>query len=228
MTKEQSLILKGVAILLMLYCHLFNQTTNVELCNNMIFCGEMPLALILSRATNPVSFFLILSGYGLYTVMRKRGGYNVVKKMRNLYIHYWITLLIFIPLGAWIIGSHRYPGSLSDIISNVTAWHTTWNGEIWFLFPYILLALTSSLIFKIIDRVKPLCYIGVTLFISLAMGFCISRYGATYLYHHQLPYMPVLYFSLLFAFSLGAMMAKYDIVDKCKIGGVLRSRSWCY
>ena len=41
MSKEESLIVKGVAILMMLYLHLFNQMTNVAICDNMIFIGNM-------------------------------------------------------------------------------------------------------------------------------------------------------------------------------------------
>lgn len=53
MSKEESLIVKGVAILMMLYLHLFNQMTNVAICDNMIFIGNMPFTYILSRATTP-------------------------------------------------------------------------------------------------------------------------------------------------------------------------------
>lgn len=219
MTKQESIILKGVAILLMLYLHLFNQMTNVEQCVNYLYVGSVPFTHLLSRAANPVAFFLILSGYGLYTVRKKNPQYNIARKLHNLYIHYWITLALFVPLGAWIVGCARYPGSMVDIISNVTAWHTTWNGEIWFFFPYLLLALSSKLIFKLLDSVHPILFFGSTLFLSLAMGFCISRYGASYLYHHQLVYMPVLYFSLLFSFSLGAGLAKYNLFNKCKFVG---------
>lgn len=219
MTKQESTILKGVAILLMLYLHLFNQMSNVELCVSYLYVGNVPLIHILSRAANPVAFFLILSGYGLYKVRKKNPEYNIVKKLRNLYIHYWITLALFVPLGAWMLGCARYPGSIGATISNVTAWHTTWNGEIWFFFPYLLLALSSKQIFKVMDSIHPLLYFGATLFVSLAMGFCISRYGAAYLYRHQLAYMPVLYFSLLFSFSLGAGLAKYKLVEKFSIGG---------
>lgn len=219
MTKEESLILKGVAILLMLFLHLFNNMANVNLCTTFLSIGDIPLVLILTRAANPVSFFLILSGYGMYIVVQKNPNYNVLRKLRNLYIHYWISLAIFVGIGAWLVGTSRYPGSLYIVVENVTAWYTSWNGEIWFLFPYMLLALSAKWIFKVIDRVNPYFYFGTTLAISLAMGFCISRYGDAYFYHHQLAYMPILYFSLLFAFSIGALIAKFSIVEKCKIGG---------
>ena len=222
MTKIESLMLKGVAILFMLFYHLFNQMQNVNICNNYIYICDLPLVHILSRATNPVPFFLILSGYGLYTVRKKNPQYNIVNKVRNLYIHYWITLAIFVPLGALVVGRVCYPGSFAEIINNVTAWHTTWNSEIWFFFPYILLALSSKVIFKIMDNLSPLLYFVPTLLLSLCMGFCVSRYGPAYLFPNHLLHMPVMYFSMLFTFSLGAGLAKYNIIEKVKVGGDIR------
>lgn len=63
--------MKGVAILLMLFLHLFNRQGNVELCSPILYVGDTPLITYLVRATNPVAFFLILGGYGMYSVWRK-------------------------------------------------------------------------------------------------------------------------------------------------------------
>ena len=40
MTPKETTILKGVAILFMLYLHLFNSMNQVELCTNLICIGE--------------------------------------------------------------------------------------------------------------------------------------------------------------------------------------------
>jgi hypothetical protein len=37
MTKQETQIMKGVAILLMIFLHLFNQMSNVELCRSFIY-----------------------------------------------------------------------------------------------------------------------------------------------------------------------------------------------
>lgn len=58
MTKQETQIMKGVAVLLMIFLHLFNQMHNVELCESFIYIGNMPFVYWLSAATNPVSFFL--------------------------------------------------------------------------------------------------------------------------------------------------------------------------
>lgn len=37
MTRQESQAMKGVAILLMIFLHLFNQEANAELCNNLVY-----------------------------------------------------------------------------------------------------------------------------------------------------------------------------------------------
>lgn len=100
MSIRETTILKGVAILFMLYLHLFNQMANVNLCTTYLSIRGVPFVHLFSRCTGPVAFYL---------------------------------------------------------------------------------------------------------------------FGQSYLYSHQLAYMPVLYMSLLFPFMLGAMLVKYDIINKCKL-----------
>lgn len=57
MTKQETQIMKGVAILLMIFLHLFNQMSNVELCRSFIYIGDIPFVYWLSAAANPVAFF---------------------------------------------------------------------------------------------------------------------------------------------------------------------------
>ena len=65
MSKQESLMMKGVAILLMVFLHLF-KINYADLYYSLIYVGNTPLAAIIARMANPVPFFLILSGYGLY------------------------------------------------------------------------------------------------------------------------------------------------------------------
>lgn len=88
MTKQETQIMKGVAILLMMFLHLFNQLSNVELCKSFIYIGDIPFVYWLSAAANPVAFFLILSGYGMHFIhVRGKGDthrWNASCAMRNL------------------------------------------------------------------------------------------------------------------------------------------------
>lgn len=57
MSKNGTQLTKGIAILMMLFLHLFNQSANGELCKSLIFIDGEPLVFLLSRAVNPVAFF---------------------------------------------------------------------------------------------------------------------------------------------------------------------------
>lgn len=58
MTKNETQIIKGLAILLMIFLHLFNHNTSQleNLYSPIIYIGSIPLVEILSRASNPVAF----------------------------------------------------------------------------------------------------------------------------------------------------------------------------
>ena len=63
MSIRETTILKGVAILFMLYLHLFNQMANVNLCTTYLSIRGVPFVHLFSRCTGPVAFYLILSVY---------------------------------------------------------------------------------------------------------------------------------------------------------------------
>ncbi len=217
---RETTILKGVAILFMLYLHLFSNMSNVEQCITYLSIDGVPLVYYFSRCTGPVPFFLILSGYGLY-ISHQSKKRNYKEKVLKLYMHYWISMLIFVTLGYFLVDSTKYPGSWWNIVLNMTGWQTTYNGEIWFLFPYMLLFITSPLVFRFFSN-KGFGYIFIsTALLNLLASVLISRYGVAYLYAHRWAYFPVLYMQFLFPFMLGAILVKYDIIARCKtkIGG---------
>lgn len=214
MTKQESQMMKGVAILLMIFLHLFNQDINVAECHNLVFINNTPLVHILSRAASPVSFFLILGGYGLYTVYSK-GDRHRWSRLGKLYIHYWIILLIFLTVGC-LIRPETYPGSFSNILSNFTSYHTTYNGEMWFLLPYAMLSALSPYFFRLMAKFKAIYVIAITLFLHLCTSWLISSYGISFLFHNYWIYDPLLIIHLLFSFSLGAMAAREEFFKKLK------------
>ena len=208
-------MMKGVAILLMIFLHLFNQSANVELCHNLISIDGTPLVLILSRASSPVAFFLILGGYGLHKVYEK-GDRNRWSRLFKLMIHYWVILLIFVTLGHFIKPA-VYPGSAFAFVCNITGYETTYNGEMWFLLPYIVLSALSPYLFRLMSKFRASVVIAVTLFIHVCTSFCISRYGNAFWYHNYWAYDPLLVFHLLFNFSLGAMAARSHFFERLAV-----------
>jgi hypothetical protein len=204
-SKHETSVMKGVAILFMLFLHLFNNTCHAGL-TPLLYINKESFVYIFSVCTYPVEFFLLFSGYGLY-ISYRNGKYNNVKRNIKLYINYWLTLLVFVPIGAYVIGTHRYPGNIQDFLLNITGLHTTYNTETWFIFPYMLLSLTSPILFKIFDKFKVYIVIIFVVVLNLGISFIIHLYGP-YVYTHYYLEQIILYFNLMASFTFGMELAK--------------------
>ena len=213
MTKNETQIMKGVAILLMLFLHLLNREENVNLCYNTFNVLGMPFVYWLQVATNPVSFFVVLSGYGMHYIYTNDGkDKHRWSRVFKLYLHLWVILAIF--TGIAHFKNINYYTDIVDVIRNYTAFNCTWNGEVWFLFPFVCLSLLSPYIFKIIDRMKTIWILVLFYFMNLCTCFVISRFGEQYLYKNMLLYNPFLILHLVPSFVYGAIIHRTGIVSK--------------
>jgi peptidoglycan/LPS O-acetylase OafA/YrhL len=213
MQRSDTQVIKGGGILFMLFFHLFNRVKFVALCNPILYINDDPLCHLITRALDPVDIFLILSGYGLWKASQ-RGDKNRWLRIAKLLVHYWIILATFLCL-AIFMQPEKYPGSVIDLINNFTTFKTSYNGEMWFLMPYLILSLLSPLIFKIIAKVKYWLVIVVgCYFLSMAAGWSIPR---GYFGINQFHVMKVLANTVMFIspFVTGAVAAKYNFFDKC-------------
>ncbi len=215
MRKEDNKVLKGVTIGMMVFYHLFYQLENSVLCHNLIIIKGTPLVTLLARGLNPVPFFIVLSGYGFYR-MYEGGGKLHFTRVLKLYVHYWITLLVYVPL-ACILGFKQYPGDIWEILGNLSAWSTTYNHETWFLLPYALMVIASPWVFRAVNGLdRPfgrLCLVGATGLLYFASYLLIHLYGS-YLYYHMLVYLPVLFLEFLFPFVLGMELAACNGIER--------------
>lgn len=213
--KSESLQLKGTAILMMVLLHLFNRQENVEKCIISInFLGEPLVSQLAKFVEICVPLYLFLSGYGLYLLFHKNGSIFPIKRILKLYFIFWTCFLVFIPLGCFLV-SKFYPGDWIIFIENVTAWKTSYNWEWWFIFPYILLLLTSNILFHCISRwnfltsflFSCIVYVISYLIISLCKPQLVE-YFALYNFFE--------YLRMLCSFMWGALFAKYDLFYKIK------------
>lgn len=227
MSKEESTIIKGVAILLMLFLHLFNKANIAESCHPIIFIGDLPFVHILSRAANPVDFYIILSGYGLgYTYQKGRlTTQSQAKRLLKLYIYYWLILFFFVSLGSFI-RPNVYPGNLWKIIGNFTNWNCSYNYETWFLFPYAVISLTACIIFKIIDKLGYFRSLLLFYFITIISQYFTSRYIAVYKLYDSILAHLLTYLGFLFCFTIGYLMFRTASKAKLRIKILERHPLW--
>jgi hypothetical protein len=214
-SRENSNAVKGIAILFMLFLHLFNRVTDgVE----YVWVGEQPLTKFLSTAAYPVPFFLMMSGYGLfYTYKQQRlNTRSTTKRTFKLYIHYWIVLLLFVTIGVFVAPNH-YPGNFVDVVNNVTGIKCTYNYETWFLLPYVVLSFLAPLLFRIMDKVLPWQSLAVSFFISYGASFIVSRYIMPGILNNTILVFIIVTAGLLFEFVIGACMMQLS--DNNRVNG---------
>lgn len=207
--------LKSIAILMMLFLHLFNRDYN-NLFKPVIFIAGKPLSYYLSLFSDAcVPIFAFVSGYGLYfTFKRDTEIYfkNNFKRLKKLYINYWIILLIFAVILGYVIKPDSYPGSITKFIVNFTGAETSYNGSWWFFTIYVLFVLTSCFWFNLVDKINPYLFLS-----GLLLIYIITFYCKTYrpnIFDNNLVHWfyikTVLYFFTLFQFMLGVFAFKYD------------------
>ena len=216
MTKQESLILKGVAILFMVYGHLFLYPGWADsLYQSLMEINGVSIECILTRATGPVTFYLLLGGYGMYYIYKNKKEKNQLLRIRNLYMNFWIVLFLFVLIGHFL-KPDAYPGSFKTLLNNATGFNTTYNGEWWFLLPYSLVVLSSYWVFKFVDRFNPKLVILGCIFGLFTTSFIVSRFGSEYLFASKLRYNCFLYFHLLWEFVIGAMLLKINFFERAK------------
>ena len=71
-SKERSQVLKGCALFMMVFLHLFNQTSNLQTTFSLCEIDGVPLVNLMARGMGPVEFYLFLSGYGLYYIFKSK------------------------------------------------------------------------------------------------------------------------------------------------------------
>ena len=197
---------------MMLYLHLFCHMEDVEQCRTFInWINGKPLTYVLFRVgALCVPIYLFLSGYGFVKIYEKQGGgkLHVLQRILGLYANYWIVFLIFIPLACFIKPDH-YPDNLPSFILNFIGWESSYNGEWWFFFPYILLVLTSPFLLRLFYKTGAKG--SLTICILLFALFALCNMGERYPTPIQ---MPLWYITVLSMFANGVFFARFNILQR--------------
>lgn len=191
--------MQGVAILLMIFYHLFNTHVTNEYQNTILEN--------LAKANNPVPFYVFLSGYGLFCVSKKGVDKNKYARCIKIYLHYWIITAIFIIISLFL-HARTYDFSLANIMNNVVGIHTDYYASAWFILPYIILSYISPFIFKILNTYNNIILLLLSYIIYLVAAY-LNRYD-----FFSSNIFQVLY--IQFSFVLGAVFAKHNIINKIK------------
>lgn len=173
-SRDKTAIAKGLAILLMVYHHLFafpDRITAVDYSPIMMVDG-LPLDQLIGEFGKLcVGIFLFLSGFGLYKSYESKGYFTFqqgIKRGINFFTLYWIIFLIFIPIGLkFFDDTLRYTWNTKQFFYNLLGLIHTYNGEWWFVPVYIELVILFPLLIRMIENnavfVSYLSFMGVFL-----------------------------------------------------------------
>lgn len=208
MSKSESIQLKGVAILVMIWLHTFFTPTG-EGYSPLFYVGGESLAYKIGKITTIcISLYAFLGGYGMYITYQNSPQMKNWRRVLLLYLNYWLVFIVFIGLGC-MLSPDQYPGSIKDMFLNLTGISTTYCAEWWFLFPYTVLILCSRWIIIAIKRFHWLFVIAVTGVGYLTANLLLHFYSK--IYDYPLLADGLLTISLLFSFGLGILWAMYDV-----------------
>lgn len=158
MTKKQSQIIQGIAILLMVYHHFF---LNPEQLSSWVSYGNMEFVRHFAWFGKIcVGLFCFVSGYGLFhtisrfshenvTLLLKNGYHDMLLRILRLYCKFWCVLIVFKGLDVLFFGARL---SFPEFFGNFTGIRVTYNGTWWFLMQYVEMLLVLPLLDLLFTR----------------------------------------------------------------------------
>lgn len=216
LTRDNTMVLKGIAILLMLCHHLW------------AFPGRVPAELIVGRPLMVfgdfskicVAIFSFLGGYGRFIKYSDRK-VNVLTDLRNFYFKYWKVFVLFIPI-AFMFFSHQEPYcqdekvyacysgfSVIELILNFLGCLSSYNGEWWFVSTYLICICVFPLAKYMVKRFSVIINLFIIILIDV-IGMVLDTIGAydgneilKNLFYMKSPYFACFLVGVLFAGGRG-------------------------
>lgn len=185
-SKEDTLIVKSIGIILMLIHHLFSDEYFLLKCSFIIPDSMSILFTVSNMCKVCVSIFLFLSGYGLYIGAQQKQDHPsmmqlyryVTKYVRRLLFSYWWAVIPFVIIGiatgmrsfdtvygtglsSVLLAIGDFLGIndwflLTDHMYNITCWYVSLALFLYLLFPFYYRLLNKSI----------LCFVGINLFLG--------------------------------------------------------------
>lgn len=184
-SKDDTKVLKAIAVLLMLMHHLwyFPERIYGGGLQFRFWIFDEPATVFLGHFGQIcVSFFFFLGGYGVYSAQRGKP-YDVVDRLKKLYIPYWKVFFVFVPIGylfcsnqpdyveEWAIYGVFSNFYLYKFLQNLFGITCTYNREWWFLSSYAAALITFPAVRAVIENKKP----RANLFLLVTASILISN-----------------------------------------------------
>lgn len=169
-TKRDSKMLKGVAILSMLMLHLFCRKENLPY-TPLLWIGSTPLIYYFGLFGDIcVAMYCFVSGYAHYLQASNAELQQRWKRLLRFMIPFWIIAVVFSLVGL-LTGNAAIPGSMKEFLLNCLTVRNSYNGAWWYANTYILLVALQPLSRSFAERCP------AWLVMLLTFGFYTVGYG---------------------------------------------------
>lgn len=233
LTKTDTQIAKGIAILGMVFLHLFCRLTDLPY-TPVFWVGEVPLIYYLGLFGDLcVPVFCFCSGYAHYLLYIRNGASyrkRIPGKLMRFLCNYWVVLILFSVLGLVVDRSGRIPGSFETFIGNFLLFGMNYNGAWWFVVTYILLLLLSPLLTRLAQKQNTL----LLLFLSGIIYFAAYLFRYEFVLDISNPVLSWLWQQSIllgtsqFGYVVGMICYKEDCIGKLRmfLSGRKKRRFW--
>lgn len=166
MKKEESTVLQGIAVLMMIMHHFFLDVSTYpenffllpDFFQRFAWSGRMCVAI-----------FSFVSGYGMYQTLKKKNVFehmikDCTKRLFNLYARVFLVIIFCVYIPRFLRGEHLL---ISQLPGNIIGYNTTYNGAWWFVLEYLWFMILAPILAMIVSsRMK----MGKRILLVLILG----------------------------------------------------------
>ena len=179
-----------------------------------------------------VSMFFFLGGYGIY-MSSKNKPFDLVKRLKKLYVSYWKIFLVLVPIGIIFFSNqedycaqsfrcHVFEDANSKyVILGFLGVSDKFDGNWWFFFSYVVAVITFPLVRKIVERHTFAVNLAIVVVFGILMNNVFPALGSNSAY--GLMKSNSLYSTFFMqdspfiaCFWMGVIVAKDDILVRLK------------
>lgn len=214
---QETYQLKGIAILMMIWTHLFNSEAFVDNCIPLVYAwnGDALAHVIRKLCTLCVPLFTILGGYGLTATYQKNPKMRNDMRVLNLLLNFWFICFVYISLCRYSWPESTAFG-LRLLLLNVLGLDYTWNGAWWFLVPYLIITGCSKPLIRFILNNQHKS--NIPLIVIIALLFVIGYMPVDY--SNIAPPLAIVcrilvnIMQLGIYFMLGILVRKHELIER--------------
>lgn len=223
-SKEDMKMIQGIAVMLMVFHHLFGFPDRVTVSYHTMFnlMGIHLENILAYFGRICVVIFSFCSGYGLYkktlnsiqnNVWTIQKGYkNIFQSIEKFYLRYWIVVVFFLPYG---FCKQIYKFEPLQFVKNILGIACTYNKEWWYVYTYIKLLISFPILFGVMFTMikkghRKLLFIISLSIISLTVFIeCLKDTSQTG------------YLTYLISFYMGMVVGEFYLFEK--MGDIISS-----